>query len=108
MTALPARGIHVGRSYFCGFPRTSANISISQALHVSDVLPELDEVDGVLARDLLGIERPEAQEGLTAHIGGQPVPVGILHGIPEEFLLLAHAVDGFYQAPGEQIGKGPY
>lgn len=39
-------------------------------------LAPLDEVYDVLTRNLLGIERVEAEEGLVRHISHQPVTVG--------------------------------
>ena len=72
-----------------------------------DELAVLDEVDGVGAGDLLRVECAEAEEGLAHHVRGQPVPVVVLHLIPEELLLLPDAVDGLHEAAREEVREGP-
>ena len=44
------------------------------------VLAEFEKVDGVHPGYLPGVEGPEVQEGLTAHISRQPVPVVVKWG----------------------------
>ncbi|MCD6294876.1 MAG: hypothetical protein J7M20_08170 [Deltaproteobacteria bacterium] len=73
-----------------------------------NILSEVEEIDGILTRDPLGIEGTVAQESFSAHIGRQPVPVVVLGVIPEEFFLGTDTVNGFNQAAGKQVGKGPY
>src|SRR5271157_627845 len=72
-----------------------------------DKLTPPDEIYDILARDLLGIERIEAQKRFIIHIRHQPVPVGQLGLIPEEFLLGPDAVNGFNQTARKEVGKGP-
>ncbi len=52
-------------------------------------------------RNLLGIEGTKSQEGLSHHVGGQPVSVVVLGLIPEEFLLGSDRIDRLDQTPRE-------
>ncbi len=92
---------------FLGFAHHFCKHIHIPGLACSDVLAELQKINGIFAGDFLGIEGAKTQECLTAHIGGQPVAMRILRSIPEEFLFLPYGINGFYEAPGKEIGKGP-
>ena len=72
-----------------------------------DVLSKFDEVDSVLPGDFLGVECAESQEGLSRHVGRQPMPVSVFADVPEILLFHPNAVDGLDQTPGEQVGQLP-
>jgi hypothetical protein len=60
-----------------------------------------DEVDRVSSGNLLGVEGAETQECFTHHIRCQPMAIGILDLIPEEFLLIPDTINRHHQAAGK-------
>ena len=95
------------RSYSLGLHKHLAKAFRRGGLTPASKLTPLDEINHVFSRNLLGVECVESEECLVSHVGHEPVTVGELRLIPEEFLLGADAVYGLYQAPREEIREGP-
>ena len=100
----PIRMFHL---FLLGFAQHFFKEFVIDQFAFGNILAILNEVDRVSARNLLRVEGAEPKVSLAHHVGGQPVSVGVLCLIPEEFLLVSDTVDGHDQAAREEIGKGP-
>jgi hypothetical protein len=76
-----------------GFSQYFLKECVIQEFAFCNILAIFDEVDNIHACNLLGIEGTKSQEGLTHHVGGQPMPVVVLGLIPEEFLFGPYRVN---------------